>query len=851
MNLNPLSEALQASVHLEQTEENPVAVKSGNPLFTSGMIPFAGIIGGFVLAVAVTLILVQSSISESHRATLINQAADNLQVRVNQAQLQLLKQANNIATSIRLTELVTNADDSARGLEEARLRELIPNAVRVRMFKVGEAKVDRDANPPFTFTSLDLVNRAEQGETVYPEAINANGRWVISLAAPIKPPSSDAIRGTLVVYLDTAALVDEIKVGVSGKVSLIQAFNNTPEIEFLSVGEGGDLSFERTLINEHWKLIFMPSANLTEASIGNFVLYLLPALVFLIISLAAVFVGLQKLLGTIKADAVLLQNQMADVINGAFTESAAYQFGEFLELDKTLSRMGKRESDKKVVTPLNVTINPETQPDVEVVEMEMNDDGTFNETEIDPTLEFDEEAELLEGPDVAGIFRAYDIRGVVGETLTAEIVQRIGQAIGTQAEQIGEQSIVVGADGRISSPELLDALIAGLLASGRDVINIGFVPTPLLYFATHNSDASSGVMLTGSHNPANYNGLKVVLDGRTLVAEDIQELYQVYESGEFSTGDGQLTEIDIREDYMDAITDDVVVAQPLKVVIDCGNGIAGDIAPDLISNLGCEVLPLYCDVDGTFPNHHPDPIVPANLEDLILTVKSEKADIGLAFDGDGDRLVAVTSKGEIVWPDRLLMLFAKDVVSRNPGSDVVYDVKCTRHLNAVISGFGGRPIICRSGHSYVKAKMAETDAVLGGEMSGHICFKERWYGFDDALYSAARLLEIVGSQSAGLAELLEEFPVSVSTPEIIIPVAESHKFELIRKIAENADFGDATVTDIDGLRVDFAEGWGLVRASNTTACLTLRFEADTEESLDDIQALFRDRLSQVDAGLNF
>jgi len=359
-------------------------------------------------------------------------------------------------------------------------------------------------------------------------------------------------------------------------------------------------------------------------------------------------------------------------------------------------------------------------------------------------------------------------------------------------------------------------------------------------------------MLTGSHNPVEYNGIKIVLDGKTLAAEEIQKLYQRYLSEDFSSGEGLVTKTDIREDYIDAISDDVVVAKPLKVVIDCGNGIGGDFAPELFSNLGCEVISLYCDVDGNFPNHHPDPIDPANLEDLILTVKSQEADIGIALDGDADRLVAVTKEGDIVWPDRLLMLFSKDVVSRNPGCDVVYDIKCSRHLNSVISGFGGRPVISRSGHSYIKAKMLETDAMLGGEMSGHICFKERWFGFDDGIYSAARLLEIIGSQSDSLTELLAEFPASVSTPEIQIPVADSQKFIIIDRFANNTSgFEEATITTIDGIRVDFSDSWGLVRASNTNPCLTLRFEADNEESLKNIQDLFRKKLASIHKKLVF
>lgn len=828
--------------------------KSNSQLIPFSIIPIGSIVAGFLIALITTLLVVQSSITSSHRQSLIGQAADNARARVNQAQLKLLKQANNIATSIRLTELVANTDASARALEESRLRELIPNAVRVRMIRFGEARVDRDAEPPFTYTSLDLINKAEQGAIVYPEAINANGRWVIGLAAPIKPPSSESIRGTLFVYLDTSALIDEISEGLNGSVSIVQSFNNV-ENEFIKVGDGSGDTIERDLVNDIWKLRFNPDSSLSQASIGGIVLQAIPLLLFLIVASIGGLLGINRFLSTFKADTDHLQNQIADVMNDTHSPSTHFKLAEFQEIDALISRLGKRKAEKPKVKPLNVTAKPAEDP-VSVVEQEVESEFSelAEENHSAPALVIAEEAEeevVKELLDVSSIFRAYDIRGVVGQTLDGDVAYRIGQTIGTEADNIGESKIIVGADGRLSSPDIVDALISGLVSTGREVINIGFVSTPILYFATQNSEATSGVMVTASHNPPDHNGMKIVLGGDTLVGQDIERLYDLYMSGEFVAGEGEMTEIDIRDDYMDAITDDVVVAQPLKVVLDCGNGIAGDVAPDLLGNLGCEVIALYCDVDGKFPNHHPDPTIAENLEDLIITVKSEEADLGLALDGDGDRLVAVTAEGEIIWPDRLLMLFAKDVVSRNPGSDVVYDVKCTRHLNSVISGFGGRPVVSRSGHSYVKAKMNETNAILGGEMSGHICFQERWYGFDDGLYAAARLLEIVGSQSEGLSELLVEFPTSISTPEITIPVSETNKFEIVQSLLDTADFEGATVKDIDGLRVDFANGWGLVRASNTTASLTLRFEADDQSALENIQETFRDKLKAVDASLSF
>ncbi|MCG7198226.1 phosphomannomutase/phosphoglucomutase [Marinobacter pelagius] len=443
------------------------------------------------------------------------------------------------------------------------------------------------------------------------------------------------------------------------------------------------------------------------------------------------------------------------------------------------------------------------------------------------------------------IFRAYDIRGIVGETLSEDVVRVIGQAIGSEAVARGVGALCVGYDGRHSSPGLADALAQGVMAAGCNVIHIGAVPTPVLYFATHELQTGSGVMVTGSHNPANYNGLKIMLGGETLSGEAIQQLYQRVEAGDLVTGQGEESSQDVRRAYLDRIVGDIAVAAPLKVVVDAGNGIAGELAPILIEELGCEAIPLYCEVDGDFPNHHPDPGKPANLEDLIARVQAEGADLGVAFDGDGDRLGVVTNTGKIIWPDRLLMLFARDVVSRNPGADVLYDVKCSRLLANVISEAGGRPIMWKTGHSLMKARMKETGALLAGEMSGHIFFGERWYGFDDGLYSAARLLEILGIEDRHCDEVFEDFPEDVSTPELNVEVTESSKFDIIERLGAEGDFGDGSISTIDGIRVDYADGWGLCRASNTTPVLVLRFEGETQEALDRIREVFREQLQRV------
>lgn len=449
----------------------------------------------------------------------------------------------------------------------------------------------------------------------------------------------------------------------------------------------------------------------------------------------------------------------------------------------------------------------------------------------------------------ASIFRAYDIRGIVGQTLTENVVYAIGRAIGSEAKARGEQQVIVARDGRLSGPFLSQALLIGLLESGRDVIDIGEVPTPILYFATHALAANSGVMLTGSHNPPNYNGLKIVLGGETLSNESIFNLYRWITDGHMASGRGRLEKMDLLDAYLAAVAKDVQLLRPLKVVVDCGNGVAGHVAPLLYERLGCQVIPLYCDVDGRFPNHHPDPSDPANLQALIEKVRATNADVGLAFDGDGDRLGVVTNKGTIVLPDRQLMLYAQMVLLQFPGSQIIYDVKCTNHLKDVIEKAGGKPLMWKTGHSFIKAKLKETKAALAGEMSGHTFFNDRWFGFDDALYTGARLLEIISCESRDAETIFAALPDSINTPELKLAVSEDRKFELMQQIIQSAIFPDAQLTTIDGLRIDFEDGWGLVRPSNTTPYLILRFEADNEIALKRIQEQFRAQLLAVDAQL--
>ena len=451
-----------------------------------------------------------------------------------------------------------------------------------------------------------------------------------------------------------------------------------------------------------------------------------------------------------------------------------------------------------------------------------------------------------------GIFRAYDIRGVVGSTLDRGVASLIGQAIGSLMNDEGLVDIVVGRDGRLSGPDMLEGLVTGLRRAGRNVIDIGMAPTPVVYFAAFQLHAGSCVSVTGSHNPPDYNGFKIVVGGQTLSGDAITDLHARIAEGRLHVAEapGTVQQRSVDEDYIARIASDVQLDRPLRVVVDAGNGVAGAIAPRVLSAIGAEVTPLFCEVDGRFPNHHPDPSEPENLRDLVQAVQRVDADLGLAFDGDGDRLGVVTRDGNNIFADRLLMLFAADVLERNPGAVIVFDVKCTGRLPGQILRAGGSPLMWKTGHSLIKAKMRETGAELAGEMSGHFFFKERWYGFDDAIYAAARLLEILASRQAPPAEVLDALPDGVSTPEIKVPAPGGDPHAFVDRFREAANFEGARLSTIDGLRVDWPDGWGLVRASNTTPVLVLRFDGDDAEALARIQAAFRAQLLAVQPDLS-
>lgn len=520
-------------------------------------------------------------------------------------------------------------------------------------------------------------------------------------------------------------------------------------------------------------------------------------------------------------------------------------------------RLGRAKADDEAKAEAGQRLKQDPDEQTIIATPPPDDDLPPGEAKDIADIHFDPEERLrlkrLEAAPVEltpGIFRAYDVRGVVGKTLDAGVAYTLGQAIGSLTVESEASPVMVARDGRHSGPALVEGLVDGLRSAGCDVVDIGAVPTGVLYFAAHELGSGSGVMVTGSHNPPDYNGFKIMVGGDTLHGDDISALYQRIKTGNFRVGRGKLETRDVLRDYRARIRSDIQLERPLRVVVDCGNGIGGVNVADVLSAIGADVLPLFDEVNGDFPNHHPDPSEPDNLEDLIESVRLMDAELGLALDGDADRLGVVTRGGQIIYPDRVMMLLAEDILGRVPGATIIYDVKCTGHLAKAIEDAGGKPLMWKTGHSLIKAKMKTVDAPFAGEMSGHFFFQERWYGFDDGIYSAARLLEILAARPESPSDVLEALPSSVSTPELKIDLEEDGRnHEFIERFREKARFPDAEISTIDGLRADFEDGWGLVRASNTTPVLVLRFDADDEAALRRIQAAFKQQLLALDPEL--
>jgi phosphomannomutase/phosphoglucomutase len=724
-----------------------------------------------------------------------------------------------------------DSGDPARILDaEQRLTRMVPGAALVRLVPDTTETPDEQRSPRMGFADLEAIRKTKAGQPP-PPALHAANTPDAHIAMTRKlGQGNGVILASLAPKFITAALPAQLSQGA------LELKQNALSLAFQGDAtlKGGSPDGKIPIKGTSWAVSYWSSHSTGADSLWFLSLPLFTAIP---IGVAGYF-AYRRSSESLRHDQDNIALIVQDLLSGQRPRKQLIHFEEMQRLASELEQM-RPASLQSSPEPRSATVKPFPAVPTPAVDDDEPDDSGALHPASPPSSPVPEAVP-------AAIFRDHDIRGVVGETLTSDVVRKLGRAIGSEARERGEFTVAIARDGRLSSPELSQALGRGLMDSGCSVIDLGQVPTPVLYFATHVLNTESGVMITGSHTPARYNGLKVVIAGESLAEEDIRKLRARIERNDFTSGKGQLESRDIVSDYMERIVHDTQLGRSLKIVVDCGNGVAGAIAPALLSEIGCEALPLFCEVDGNFPNHPPDPSQPENLATLIRAVQQEQADLGIAFDGDGDRIGVVDSSGKIIWPDRQMMLFAADVLSREPGSDIVFDVKCTRHLASHIVRHGGRPLMWKTGHAAIQAKLKETGALLGGEMRGHIFFKERWYGFDDALYACARLVEILSGDPRPSAEVFAELPDSVSTPELTLTFKkEGDNVRFIEKLREMADFPQARVTDIDGLRIDFADGWGLVSASATASALVLRFEADDAKALARVQNEFKTLLQKV------
>lgn len=791
-----------------------------------------------------------------------------------------------------LIALLRNENQAAIQQRSLELYKAFPYALALRIFTLTSPRLDTKATPPVSYACLDLVNKAQNGEKNPPVELHVPNTPDQHIDL-VRPVYSDE---RLVGYLQLALDVKLVQIWAHTIVgnNYIEIIQRVDGAKPLMIAQGGDKSYKFGEESFYavkgtpwsvsvWSKVASPILPVTIQSV--FIFLVAVTLVGLVIYF------LKRAVSTaIRIDATSITQMTADIMRGRKQHDYHLVMPEFLDAARKIQDLNTastvererdddphaisiggndfgdidphymssqslsvEEIDEDDVSPaMRQMVNAATKPPHSKAAAEK---ATFSARDVQHQTE-----ELPLAPSQSGvssvrqqapalpppeIFKAYDIRGIVGSSLTARHATLIGQAIGSEALQRGLKSLAFARDGRLSGPELGGAFVKGVQSTGVDVIDIGMVPTPVLYFAAIEKADGSGVMLTGSHNPPDYNGFKMMLGGETLAGDQIQALRERIEKSEFSSGNGKYVSQGVGKAYLDRIVGDVKLKRPMNIVIDCGNGVAGAIAPLLFKSMGCRVTELYCDVDGKFPNHHPDPSKPENMQDLIAMVKSKGADIGLAFDGDGDRLGVIDSEGNMIYPDRLLMLLAMDVLKRNQGAQIIFDIKCSSNLSKVIWERGGEPIMWKTGHSLIKAKMKQSGAALAGEMSGHIFFNERWYGFDDGLYSAARLLEILSPRRESSAEVFATLPDAVNTPEINVKMREGEQHSFIDSLMMQADFGEANITMIDGIRADYADGWGLVRASNTTPVLVLRFEGKDQKAMQRIQQAFKAQMLAV------
>jgi phosphomannomutase/phosphoglucomutase len=749
----------------------------------------------------------------------------------------------------RAVKALGSGDPEQIGAVEVDLQKKLPEVIQVRLLSREAGQPDTSGPAPMGYAGLDMLRRAVESAQPAAEVHQIKSdRPYLALALPVSDQGRSV--GALFMAWDLRFLVALVENSPEfpGRLQLTQGSGSSGYV--LAKGPGrleGPLNYgEVEVPGSIWRVSFgvAPEASgmadhMTLAALaagGGLVLFL------------TVFLQWRVLSRDLRADMSTVVNLGEAILRREGSPARQALLSGASDAIALLTQYARESRGGGVAAATASNGSPATgRPSESLAAGE----GAYTGLEVE---ELDNDpAEFLAGSgagrpqvDIAeSLFRAYDLRGVVGETLNAQVAQLLGRAVATLVQEQGGQRVAVARDARLSSPELSSALVQGLAAGGCDVLDMGLAPTPLLYFAMHTQAVQAAVMVTASHNPPNYNGFKIVVGDRVLDGDELLSLRQRMLDGAFSQGSGAVEQADLVGEYIEAVMQEVQLARPLKVVVDAGNGVAGDTAIATFEALGCEVIPLFCEPDGSFPNHHPDPGNPENLASLMLEVQAQEADLGIAFDGDGDRIGLIDNTGVSIWPDTVLMLLAGDVLGRHPGVDIIYDVKSSRHLASFILAHGGRPIMWKSGHSRMREKMLETGALLGGEFSGHVFIKERWFGFDDAIYAAARVLEIMALEPRTANELFSDLPSSPSTPEYQLPLEEGQSRDLMRALDAHKVFDDARLVELDGLRVEFANGWGLIRPSNTMPSLTFRFEADDVGALEEIKARFRDLLRRV------
>ncbi|MEH6544190.1 MAG: phosphomannomutase/phosphoglucomutase [Porticoccaceae bacterium] len=842
----------------------------------------------FVVACAVLLLLPyfissfaqQKLVTEPHNKT-IEAAAKIIPSGVSQAVtigLNERRQALREAAARPLLQTALSSDTADMVAVQKRIAALLPHASTINLIRKPQGFEDQS-----NFVAKALVDAALRGESPPITTMKRDG-WFILMAEPVfglepvnvgsvivepviaepvinehepeKRESNKNTIGAIFIEVPLTALGSLFNAADPslGRLELVQKITGVGRQTLVSAGAIGVGNETKTPVTSvpGWLVCFTPSQKLIDQHQPDLTLW------------RSLRVGLwaAALLGIVLAGKILSRRLKQKASSSSSSRATVKTEGETRFKSQYLL---KREAETLVQTNADEELMEGNC--AEQAKTEQTDAGNLsdNDPSNDLSNDLDNEvfdlsaseddglAELKQASEPnwpAHVFRDYDIRGLAGQEIDEDFASALGQTLGTQTLDKGENTIIVGRDGRLSSPALAEALVGGLLMTGCNVIDLGQVPTPAVNFASQVSTVTNNaVIVTASHNPGTFNGFKLVSSGTALHGTDIQTLRDDMLAKRWRSGEGTRAHESIGEAYIEAICQDIETLTPLSVVVDCGNGVAGTLAPQLMQKLGCECVPLYCDVNGAFPNHPPDPTQKDNLNDLIQVVKQAKADLGLAFDGDGDRLVAVTASGRIVWPDELMMIFARDIINRHPGTDIVFDVKSTRRLSSLISDYGGRPVMWKTGHAHIREKVAELQAPLGGEFSGHLFFNDRWHGFDDGLYAAARLLEVLSLREQSLDTLISTFEPTVSTAEIRLPVDDADKFPLMEKIIAAASFENANINTLDGMRVDFEESWGLIRASNTEAALTLRFEAGDSAQLKAVQGQFKSLLGSVNLEL--